>query len=143
MESILIKTSQTGTSSWTDLKTPSTYRLTYNDTDNDSFRSVINGDLKRNRIQPRWIKLEISYNKCTDAELDTIARAVNTNQYYYVRCKSPAFGNMNSAGSTSASDKTWVEFQAYTSNYSAEMIDAQVGWNVSFNIIQAVHGSFQ
>lgn len=135
MESVLIKTSQNGTT-WSNLQTPSSYKLEYNDLDNDSFRSVINGDLKRSRVKPRWIKLTLSYNRCTDDELDTIARAVNTNQTYHVQCKAPAFGNMGL-------NNTWVQFEGYTSQYSADMLPKQQGWNVSFSIIQAVNGSFQ
>lgn len=35
----------------------------------------------------------MTYNFVTDAELNTIARQVNTNQKFYVRAKAPAFGN--------------------------------------------------
>lgn len=135
MESILIKTSQDG-STWSNLQTPSTFKLNYEDLDNESYRSVVNGNLIRSRIKPRWIKLEISYNRVSDAELNAIARAINTNQKFYVQCKAPAFGNMGA-------DNTWVQFQGYCSNFSTEMIQAQKGWTLSFNIIQSDGGTFQ
>lgn len=131
MEQFIIKTSQDGTT-YTNLKTPSTYKINYEDLDNDSYRSVVNGNLIRNRISPRWIKLELSYNCVSDSELDAIARAVNTNPKFYVQCESPAFGSNNK-----------VTFKAYCSKYSAEMIDAQVGWKLSFSLIQSDTGSFQ
>lgn len=134
MEQILIKTSQDG-STFSDLQTPSTYKITMEDLDNDSYRSVMNGNLIRNRISPRWIKLELTYNRVTDSELNAIARAINTNQKFYVLCKSPAFGNMG--------DGTWVSFAAYCSNFSAEMLQKQLGWTLSFNIIQSDVGGFQ
>lgn len=142
MESILIKTSSDG-NSWSDLQTPSAFKLNYEDLDNDSYRSVTNGNLIRNRIKPRWIKLELSYNLVSDTQLDTIAKAINTNQKFYIRCKAPAFGNMDASGSTSATDKTWVQFQCYCSQFNAEMIEGQKGWTLSFNIIQSDGGTFQ
>lgn len=135
MEKILIKTSQDG-SSFTDLQTPSTYKLTMEDIDNDSYRSVMNGNLIRNRLNPRWIKLELTYNRVSDSELNAIARAINSNQKFYIQCKSPAFGNMGT-------DSTWVQFAGYCSNFSAEMLQGQNGWMLSFNIIQSDVGGFQ
>lgn len=87
--------------------------------------------------------MEVSYNRVTDEQLNAIARAINTNQKYYVRCKCPAFGNMDSTGSTTGSDKTWVTFKCYTSTYQAEMLPKQVGWTLSFSIIQSDKGNFQ
>ena len=101
------------------------------------------GNLVRRRISPRWVKISLKYNFVTDAQLDAIARQVNTNQTFYVRVKAPAFGNMNSSGSTSATDKTWVTFRAYVSNFQAEMVPLQSGWTLSFSIIQSNTGAFQ
>lgn len=142
MESVLIKTSQNN-STWVDLPIASRYSISYEDLDDDSFRSKLTGNLIRRRISPRWIKIGLEYNCVTDAELDSIAKQVNTNQKFYVRVKAPAFGNMNSAGSTSATDKTWVTFRAYVSNYQAEMLPLQKGWTLNFNIIQSDTGTFQ
>lgn len=36
----------------------------------------------------------MNYNFLTSAQLNTLARQVNTNPKFYVRAKSPAFGNM-------------------------------------------------
>lgn len=93
MESILIQTSQNGTT-WTDLPIASEYSLSYEDLDDDSFRSKLTGNLVRRRITRSWVKIGLSYNFVTDEMLDQIARQVNTNQLFYVRAKSPAFGNM-------------------------------------------------
>lgn len=142
MESILIKTSQNN-STWVDLPTASSYSISYEDLDDDSFRSKLTGNLVRRRISPRWIKISLNYNLVTDAQLNSIAQQINTNQKFYVRAKAPAFGNMNSSGSTSGTDKTWVTFRAYVSQYQAEMLPTQRGWTLSFNIIQSDVGAFQ
>lgn len=85
----------------------------------------------------------MEYNFVTNEQLNTIARLVNTNQKIEVRVKSPAFGNMDPSGSTTGTDKTWAQFQAYVSNYHAEMLPLQSGWTLSFNIIQSDKGTFQ
>jgi len=126
MESILIKTSQNN-STWVDLPIASSYSISYEDLDDDSFRSKLTGNLVRRRISPRWIKISLTYNLVTDAQLNSIAQQINTNQKFYVRAKAPAFGNMNSSGSTTGTDKTWVTFRAYVSQYQAEMLPTQRG----------------
>lgn len=88
MEKILIRVGGV------DLPTPSTYKLNYEDLDSDSYRSVITGSLIRNRINPRWIKIELSYRWVDDYMMNQIARMINTNSEIQVECKSPAFGNM-------------------------------------------------
>lgn len=50
---------------------------------------------------------------------------------------------MDPSGSTIGTDKTWVTFRAYVSNFSAEMLPTQPGWKLSFNIIQSHKGNFQ
>lgn len=106
MESILMKISQNGTSNWKDVSMPSDYSVSWEDLDDSSYRSVVNGNLIRQRITPRWVKLSLSWNFLTSEQLNTLARQVNTNSKFYIRCKSPAFGNMDSTGSTTGSDKT-------------------------------------
>ena len=130
-----MRISQDGTT-WEDVAIPSSYTVSYNDLDDDSYRSSLTGNLIRKRISRTWVKLELSYNFLTSEQLNTVARQINTNQKFYIRCKSPAFGNM---GYTN----TWVQFQAYCSNYQAEMLPLQSGWRVSFNIIQSNKGNFQ
>jgi len=132
MRDIIIKISNDSGTTWTDMQTPSSYKLSLEDLDKDSYRSVVNGDLIRTRLKPRWIKLQLSFKYMTDNQLDTIARQVNTNPSFKVKCICPAFGTSD-----------WVEFEAYTSKYNAEMIDKQLGWKVDFNIIQCTGGSFQ
>lgn len=136
MESILIKTSQNGGTTWTNLQTPSSFKLTYKDVDGDSYKSCVTGNTIRNRVKPRWITLSISYNLLTDAELDAVARAVNTNQSFYIQCKAPAFGNMGTSN-------TWVQFVACVDSFTADMEEMQLGWKVSFNIKQIEGGTFQ
>ena len=93
MEQILMQVSQDGTN-WEDVSIPSEYSVSWEDLDDQSYRSVVNGNLIRKRITPRWVKLGMNYNFLTSAQLNTLARQVNTNPKFYVRAKSPAFGNM-------------------------------------------------
>lgn len=51
MEQVLIQTSQNNTT-WTDLKIASSYTISYEDLDDDSFRSKLTGNLIRRRISP-------------------------------------------------------------------------------------------
>ena len=130
MENILIRVGGV------DLPTPSSYKINYEDLDVDTYRSVVNGNLVRSRLKPRWVKLELSYRWVDDAMMNTIARLINTDAEIDVECKSPAFGNMGV-------NNTWARFKAYCSNFNAEMIEAQVGWTLSFNIIQSTGADFQ
>lgn len=139
MINVIIKTSQDG-STWTDLQTPSAYGLSYEDLDSGSYRSCMTGNLVRKRIKPRWIKLSLTFRRLSDDQLKAIATAINTNAEFYVRCYSPAFGNMSASGGTGDG---WVQFKAYCSSYKAELLDAQIGWTCSFNIIQSSGGTFQ
>ena len=94
MENVLFQISQNGTTDWTPIDIPSEYTVSWNDLDDDSFRSKLTGNLVRKRVSRSWVKLSMHYNRLTDAQLNTIARAINTNQKFYIRCKAPAFGNM-------------------------------------------------
>lgn len=49
MEDILMRISQDGTT-WEDVAIPSSYTVSYNDLDDDSFRSSLTGNLIRKRI---------------------------------------------------------------------------------------------
>lgn len=135
MVDVLFQISQNGTSNWEDIPIPSEYSVSWEDLDDDSFRSRLTGNLVRRRISRSWVKLSMNYYFVTDSQLNFIARRINTNQLFYIRCKAPAFGNMGT-------DNDWVQFRAYCSNYSADMLPLQSGWSLSFNIIQSHKGTF-
>ena len=54
-----------GSESWLDLPAPSSLKFSYEDIDNDSYRSVITGNLIRKPITYKWAKISVSYNFLT------------------------------------------------------------------------------
>ena len=118
-------------SSWTDMLTPSTFKIDMEDLDVDSYRSVMTGNLVRNVIARRWFKVGMSWNLLNATQVQTILSAVNTDTVYF-KFKSPAFGTSN-----------WVSFKGYVSKMSTELQQGQVGWTLSFNVVQSERGSFQ
>ena len=130
LSTMLWQTSTNGTS-WTDMKTPSTYKVDMEDLDVDSYRSVMTGNLIRTVIARRWFKVGMTWKFATASEVDTILKAVNKDGVYF-KFKSPAFGTNN-----------WVTFKGYVSKMNTELLEGQVGWTISFNVIQMERASFQ
>lgn len=114
-----------------DMKTPSSYKIDYEDIDSNSYRSVVNGNLIRQRLSSKWFKGSFSYNYITQDEANDILNMINNNPLY-VQIKSPMFSNDGI-----------IEIECYVSKVSMEMQknnpdanDAE--WvNLSFNIIQS------
>lgn len=120
------KTSASGT--YTDMKTPSSYKIDWEDLDSNSYRSVTTGNLNRSIVSKKWFKGQFSFNYLTETEVESILSMVN-NYPLYVKIKSPLFGTSGVA-----------EFEAYVSKVSVEM--QQNGTNstwssLSFNIVQS------
>ena len=115
--------------SYTTMKTPSSYKIDYEDLDSNSYRSITNGDLIRKRLTSKWFKGSFSFNYITQEEAEQILSIINASPLY-VRVKSPMFGTAGVA-----------EFEAYVSKCSIEMLknnDNGAEWvNLSFNIIQS------
>lgn len=129
--SFLWQTSANG-SAWSTMKTPSSYKISWEDLDVDSSRSVVDGSLSRNIIGKKWCKVEMDWPYLTDSEYKTLAEAVNSAAYF--RFRSPAFGDTTD---------NWVSFAGYVSKMSTEMLQGQMGWSLSFNVVQAQKGSWQ
>lgn len=132
MASVLWQVSYDNTN-WESMKSPSTYKITFEDLDSDSYRDVIAGELHRNRISNDWIKLQMSWNVVTESEAYTLRNKVKTNPTYYCRCKCPEI--------TGAGDG-WTTFVAYTSKFNSELLEGRVGREVSLDVIQAEKGSW-
>ena len=118
-------------STWVDMKTPSAYKINWEDLDLDSYRSVVNGNLIRNVLSRRWAKVEMSWRLLSSNELNTILTAVNKDTVYF-RFKSPAFGTND-----------WISFKGYVSKMNTELLEAQVGWNLAFNVVQMETATWQ
>lgn len=121
----------TASGSYQDMKTPSSYKIDYEDLDSNSYRSVTTGNLIRSRLSSKWFKGSFSFNYITQSEAESILSVINAYPLY-VRIKSPMFGSSGV-----------VEFEAYVSKVSIEMLrnntsNSSAEWvNLSFNIIQS------
>lgn len=116
--------------SYTAMKTPSSYKIDYEDLDSNSYRSITNGNLIRKRLSSKWFKGSFSFNYLEQDELDSILNMIN-NDPLYIRIKSPMFG-INGV----------IELEVYVSKVSVEMmknntINNTAQWvNLSFNLVQ-------
>ena len=116
---------------YTQMKTPSSYKIDYEDLDSNSYRSITNGNLIRSRLSSKWFKGAFSFNYLTQSEVEQILNMIN-NDPLYVRIKSPMFGSSG-----------YAEFEAYVSKVSVEMLRnnnnySNTEWvNLSFNLIQS------
>lgn len=117
---------------YVDMKTPSSYKIDYEDLDSNSYRSITNGNLIRKRLTSKWFKGAFSFNYIEEEELETILSAINQNPLQ-VKIKSPMFGSSGV-----------IEIECYVSKVSVEMlrnnpdkINKSEWVNLSFNMIQS------
>lgn len=109
-----------------EMPTPSGVKYDFEDLDNQSYRSVVDGSLIRDRIAPEFIKIQLSYKYLTPSMAKRVRDAIKTNEKYTVKFKSPILND----------DGDFVTFVAYTAKMSFEMLEMQVGYSASFSIIQ-------
>jgi len=111
------------------MKTPSSYKISWEDLDKNSYRSVTTGNLLRNIVSKKWFKGSFTFNYLTESEAETILSMIN-NYPLYIRVKSPLF-----------SSNGVMECQAYVSQVSISMQqnkDTGATWaELTFNIIQS------
>ena len=115
------KTSSSGT--YSDFPTPSTYGIEIEDLDANSYRSITTGNLHDNVISKSWSKIKLSYNFLTATQIKDIMTILNYNPIY-IKAKDPALGT------------EWIEMEMRCSKKSCEMIEAQLGYKASFNLVQ-------
>ena len=119
-----------GTSgNWTDMPTPSSYKIEWEDLDNNSYRSVVNGNLVRRVVSRHWMKIGFTYNFISASNLSTVASMVNQSGLM-IRAKTPAFG-------TTTNPAGWIECKGYVSKFQAELLEGQVGYSLTFNFVQS------
>ena len=107
------------------MKSPSAYKIDWEDLDKNSYRSTVNGNLFRHPLSKHWYKIAFSWGYLTAAEVKTIVEKVNQDNLY-IRCQSPAFGTDNQ-----------IVLQGYVSRISTEMLEGQIGYTLSFNFIES------
>lgn len=127
----LIWYTSTDKTNWTLMKSPSTYKINWEDLDSDSYRSVVNGNLVRNVVKRRWAKVALSWRVIQSSDVDTILSAINKAQVYF-KVISPAFGTSG-----------FLIFEGYVSKMECELLDGMIGYSLSFNIVQSKGESWQ
>lgn len=125
---------------WQNMYTPSQYDIEAKDIDKDSYRSVITGNLNRSIVGKKWHKIQMVYNLLTADQVNTIVSVINGNNLQ-IKCKAPAFGNVGNNPITGSTDK-WITFYCYVSKYSCKLLEGQLGYELSFNLIQSKRGSW-
>ena len=109
---------------YTDMKTPSSYRVDWEDLDKDSYRSINTGNLIDTVVSKSWTKAGFDYNLLTMAELNTLLAVLDNNP---IEVKIPN-ANFASSGTT--------EMSMRCSKKSVEMLEGQKGYKLSFNLVQ-------
>lgn len=104
------------------MKSPSSYKIDWEDLDKNSYRSKNSGNLIDTVISKSWAKIGFSYNLLTEDELKTLLPKLANNPIY-VKAKNPAFGN------------EYVEMEMRCSRKSAEMLETG-DYTLSFNLVQ-------
>lgn len=115
------KETSSGTT-YTPRKSPSSYKIDWEDLDNNSYRSKNSGNLIDTVISKSWAKIGFNYNCLTEAEIQTIL-PILANNPLYVKAKNPVFGN------------EYVEMEMRCSKKSAEMLETG-DYSLSFNLVQ-------
>lgn len=117
------------TDNYTTMKTPSSYKIDWEDLDSNSYRSVTTGNLNRKIVSKKWFKGSFTFNYLTEAEAEEIVEMIN-NYPLFVKIKNPLFG-----------ENGILECQAYVSKISVNMQQNQetgATWSgLSFNIVQS------
>ena len=117
------------TDEYTTMKTPSAYKIDWEDLDSNSYRSITTGNLNRKIVSKKWFKGSFTFNYLTEAEVEEIVKMINSYPLY-IRAKSPLFGSNGI-----------LECEAYVSKVSVSMQqnkETGATWSeLSFNIVQS------
>lgn len=112
------------------MKTPSTYKDNIEDLDNDSYTSKVTGALIDNVVAVGMLKLEMSWDCCTEEEAEELLQATYQNPMNVtVKCPSVRGGMITApfrvSKRTSEMHKTGNDEDTSKSS-----------WKVSFNLMQ-------
>lgn len=114
---------------YTTMKTPSSYKISWEDLDSNSYRSITTGNLNRYIVSKKWLKASFTFNYLTEEEAEEILAMIN-HYPLYIKLKSPLFSNGG-----------LFECQAYVSQASINMQQNKengAAWNdLTFNIVQS------
>jgi hypothetical protein len=119
---LLWQTKTTSGGTYQTQKSPSSYKIDWEDLDNNSYRSKNSGNLIDTVISKSWSKIGFNYNCLSEAEIQALLPLLSTNPLY-VKAKNPVFGN------------EYVEMEMRCSRKSAEMLETG-DYTLSFNLVQ-------
>jgi hypothetical protein len=119
---LLWQTKTTSGGTYTTQKSPSSYKIDWEDLDKNSYRSKNSGNLIDTVISKSWAKIGFNYNCLSEAEIQALLPLLATNPLY-VKAKNPVFGN------------EYVEMEMRCSRKSAEMLETG-DYTLSFNLVQ-------
>ena len=119
---LLWKAKASSSGNYTTMKTPSSYKIDWEDLDNKTYRSIATGDMIDTVVSKKWSKLQLSYKHLTEAEVRSILTMINNNPVY-VYAVNPFF----SGG--------FIEAQFRCSKASCEMLEDHF-YSMSFNLVQ-------
>ena len=114
------KPSSSGT--YTQRLTPSSYKIDWEDLDNNSYRSIVTGNLIDSVISKKWSKLQFNYNHLTESQVKSLMDYINVNPIY-VKAINPIF----SGG--------YIEGEFRCSKASCEILEDHC-YTMSFNLVQ-------
>ena len=104
------------------MKSPSSYKIDWEDLDNNSYRSKNSGNLIDTVISKSWSKIQFNYNCLSEIEVQNILPKLSNNPIY-VKAKNPVFGT------------EYVEMEMRCSKKNAEMLETG-DYTLSFNLVQ-------
>lgn len=103
-------------------KTPSSYKIDWEDLDANSYRSKATGNLFDTVVSKKWSKLSFSYKCLTEDEVNEVIGIINVNPIY-VKAKNPLFNG------------GYIEAEFRCSKASSEMLETG-DYRLSFNLVQ-------
>ena len=119
---LLWYTKTSSTSQYIQRKTPSSYKIDWEDLDNKSYRSIATGNLIDTVISKKWSKLQFDYKHLSEEEVNEIMGIINVNPIY-VKAINPLFPS------------GYIESEFRCSKASCEMLEDHY-YRLSFNLIQ-------
>ena len=112
-------------------KTPSTYKDNIEDTDNDSYTSIVDGSLIDNPIAVGMLKLEMSWDCLTEEEAEKLLQLTYKNPLVVtVKCPSVQGGLLENAKFRVSQRTSEMHLTGNDEDTSKSL------WKVSFNLMQ-------
>lgn len=119
---LLWYTKPSASGEYTQMPSPSTYGIQYEDFDANSFRSKSNGTLNDTVVANKMHQLQMKYNCLSETNASNIIAILKSNPIY-VKAKSPLFSN------------GYIEAQFRCSKLSVEMLETG-DYTLTFNMAQ-------